>query len=108
MTHHTDADLRAPAAPVPLSEPVAYLWQHCETGRTRVVMPDMVVTADANWIVLGPLYLAAAPQPPEAAPVELPEPGINTANHAGIRVIGYTEQQVRDLLAAQAKQGAKQ
>ena len=54
---------RAPAVPVPRSEPVAYLWQHCETGRTRVVMPDMVITADANWIVVGPLYLAAAPQP---------------------------------------------
>lgn len=82
---NTDTDReRAPAAPVPQYEPVAYLWQHCETGRTRVVMPDMVITADANWIVVGPLYLAAAPQPPEAtvnhsltveaAPVKLPEP----------------------------------
>lgn len=35
-----------------------------------------------------------------AAPVVLPEPGINTASHAGFRVIGYTEQQVRELLAA--------
>ena len=43
--------------------------------------------------------LAAAPQPPEAAPVQLPEYGIDTANHAGIRVRGYTEQQVRELLA---------
>ena len=100
---------RATAAPVPQSEPVAYLWQHCETGRTRVVMPDMVITADANWIVVGPLYLAAAPQPPEvdmgipisaATPVQLPEYGIDTANHAGVRVRGYTEQQVRQLLAA--------
>lgn len=33
-----------------------------------------------------------------AAPVVLPEPGINTASHAGFRVIGYTEQQVRELL----------
>lgn len=31
-------------------------------------------------------------------PVVLPEPGINTANHASVRVIGYTEQQVRELL----------
>jgi hypothetical protein len=38
-------------------EPVAYLWQHSETGRTRVVMPDQVVTADATWVVVGPLYL---------------------------------------------------
>ena len=39
-------------------EPVAYLWQHTETGRTRVVMPDAVITADATWIVVGPLYLS--------------------------------------------------
>ncbi len=42
-------------------EPVAWLWQHNETGRTRIVMPDSVITADANWIVVGPLYLGAAP-----------------------------------------------
>ena len=34
-----------------------------------------------------------------AVPVVLPEPGINTASHAGFRVIGYTEQQVLALLA---------
>lgn len=114
---------RAPAAPVPQSEPVAYLWQHCETGRTRVVLPDMVVTADANWIVVGPLYLAAAPRPPVAAPVKLPEPfttlvrknswapnsyeAAPRSNHqdygrqwADERINVFTEQQVRDLLAA--------
>jgi hypothetical protein len=42
-------------------EPVAWMWQHSETGRTRIVMPDSVITADANWIVVGPLYLGAAP-----------------------------------------------
>lgn len=52
---------------VPQDEPVAYLWQHIETGRTRVVMPDMVITADASWVVVGPLYLSAAPQPPASA-----------------------------------------
>lgn len=36
--------------------PVAHLWQHGETGRTRIVMPDQIVTADANWSVVGPLY----------------------------------------------------
>lgn len=132
---------RAPATPVPLSEPVAYLWQHCETGRTRVVMPDMVVTADANWIVVGPLYLAAAPQPPEAqasvsngtfvAPVQLPEPvafaleWTFNGEERGIRLYDderhcrfdaesdggvchplYTEQQVRQLLAAHRIGGA--
>lgn len=38
-------------------EPVAHLWQHSETGRTRIVMPDQIITADANWFVVGPLYL---------------------------------------------------
>jgi hypothetical protein len=36
----------------------------------------------------------------EAAPVQMPEPDISTANHAGIRVIGYTTQAVRKLLTA--------
>lgn len=45
--------------------------------------------------------LAAAPQPPEAAPVQMPEPDINTANHAGLCIIGYTPESVRQLLAAQ-------
>lgn len=42
----------------------------------------------------------------KTAPVELPEYGIDTANHAGIRVRGYTEQQVRELLAAHGIGGA--
>ncbi|MGN1057219.1 MAG: hypothetical protein ACI4QS_10960 [Comamonas sp.] len=64
--------------------------------------------------------VAAAPQPPEAetrrqiwmqaceqaareeiAPVQLPAPDINTANHVGLRVIGYTPEAVRQLLADQ-------
>lgn len=44
-----------------LVEPVAHLWQHLETGRTRVVMPNQIITTDANWVVVGPLYLAATP-----------------------------------------------
>ena len=46
-------------------EPVAHLWQHSETGRTRIVMPDQIITADANWFVVGPLYLA----PPQRQPL---------------------------------------
>lgn len=48
------------------SEPAAHLWQHCETGRTRIVMPDMIVDADARWQVVGPLYLGAAPPTAQA------------------------------------------
>lgn len=48
-------------------DPIAWLWQHSETGRQKVVMPDTVLTADASWHVVGPLYLEAAlAQPPSA------------------------------------------
>ena len=47
-------------------EPVAHLWQHCETGITRIVMPDTIVDANASWQVVGPLYLAAAPPTAQA------------------------------------------
>jgi len=55
---------------VPQGEPVAHLWQHSETGRTRVVMPDQIITADASWRVVGPLYLAARPSAPTVALTE--------------------------------------
>lgn len=62
------------------SEPVAHLWQHCETGRTRIVMPDMIVDADASWQVVGPLCLGATPPTAQAEgwtrlPGALPKPG---------------------------------
>ena len=47
----------------PEQEPVAWLWQHSETGRSRVVTSDQIVTADATWFVVGPLYLGSAPTP---------------------------------------------
>jgi hypothetical protein len=51
------------AAPAAQPEPVAYLWQHSETGRTLVVMPDQLTIADANWTIVGPLYLGIKEQP---------------------------------------------
>ena len=49
------------------NEPVAWLWQHRETGRTRVLMPDERTAIDvaAAWDVVGPLYLA----PPQRKPL---------------------------------------
>ena len=39
-------------------EPVAWLYQHGETGRNRIVMPDQVFTNGPNqWLMVGPLYL---------------------------------------------------
>jgi hypothetical protein len=48
-----------------LQEPVAYLWQHSETGRTRIIEKDQVWTASNPWKRVGPLYL----HPPQRKPL---------------------------------------
>ena len=50
-------------ARAPQGEPVAWLWQHGETGRTRIVMPDQITDCDAGWQRIGPLYLHPTPRP---------------------------------------------
>ena len=52
-------------------EPVAHLWQHSETGRTRVTFPDSIADCDANWFCVGPLVLGNIhpPQRTEQEPV---------------------------------------
>ena len=47
------------------AEPVAYLWQHSETGRTRILEKDQVWTASNPWKRVGPLYL----HPPQRKPL---------------------------------------
>ena len=47
------------------AEPVAYLWQHSETGRTRIIEKDQVWTASNPWKRVGPLYL----HPPQRKPL---------------------------------------
>ena len=42
------------------AESVGVLYQHSETGRTRVVMPDDVTDASATWFKVGPLFLHPA------------------------------------------------
>jgi hypothetical protein len=49
----------------PEQEPVAYLWQHNETGRTRIIEKDQVWTASNPWKRVGPLYL----HPPQRKPL---------------------------------------
>ena len=52
----------------PVQVPVAHLWKHSQTGRTRVVMPGGIITADACWFVVGPLILGGTTPP--AAPAQ--------------------------------------
>jgi hypothetical protein len=43
--------------PAPSAEPVAWLYQHGETGRTRIVLPDHVLTnGPGQWLLVSPLY----------------------------------------------------
>jgi len=50
----------------PSAEPVAWLYQHGETGRTRIVLPDHVLTnGPGQWLLVSPLY-AAPPDHSEA------------------------------------------
>jgi hypothetical protein len=61
MRHILRALRKALAAPV--QEPVATLWQHGETGRTRITMPGDITDCDARWFKASDLYTT-----PPAAP----------------------------------------
>ena len=37
-------------------EPIATLWQHSETGRTRITMPGDITDCDARWFKAADLY----------------------------------------------------
>lgn len=38
-------------------EPIAHLWQHSDTGRTRIIMAGDVWTSSREWGYVGPLVL---------------------------------------------------
>lgn len=82
-----------------------------------IITPEMIEAAEEAYMPFGDMglaiqcALAAAPQPPEAAPVQLPEPAAwvfkdktwteiraMAVDHNGVPA--YTEHQVRQLLAA--------
>ena len=46
-------------------EPVATLWQHGETGRTRITMPEDITDCDARWFKAADLYTT----PPQRKPL---------------------------------------
>jgi hypothetical protein len=54
------------AQPTPV-KPVATLWRHGETGRTRITMPGDITDCDARWFKAADLYTT-----PPAAPVQEP------------------------------------
>jgi hypothetical protein len=61
LTQAAITALRTAISEAEKQEPVAHLWQHSETGRTRIVMPDQIITTDATWFVVGPLHLGTPP-----------------------------------------------
>lgn len=122
MVQLLDADRRAPAAPVPQGwklvpvKPTAQMKRAAQTA-------DMDHSPHSEWLKdewkdkqrVWSAMLAAAPQPPEAAPVQLPEPQyflVNTVDSEAVSRVWfdtkpqsgatpvYTEQQVRELLVA--------
>jgi hypothetical protein len=43
-------------------EPVATLWQHGRTGRTRITMPGDITDCDADWFKAADLYTSPPAQ----------------------------------------------
>lgn len=48
----------------PEQEPVAAMWQHGETGRTRITTPDSITDCSANWFKVSDLYTSPPPRKP--------------------------------------------
>lgn len=84
------------------------------------ITPEMIEAAEEAYMPFGDMglaiqcALAAAPQPPEAAPVQLPEPEATVHSKLGTTCMFpsskmrkgdkiYTEHQVRQLLADKEK-----
>lgn len=77
----------------PEQEPVAHLWQHSETGRTRIVMPDQIITTDATWHVVGPLHLGT---PPRREWVGLTDEDLSVCDEDGVMLARYWERVLRE------------
>jgi hypothetical protein len=60
------------ARSAPVQEPVATLWQHGETGRTRITMPGDITDCDARWFKAADLYTTPPAQPAPVQPVQEP------------------------------------
>ena len=54
---------RAGQAAQPAQEPAATLWQHGETGRTRITMPSDITDCDARWFKVADLYITPPKRP---------------------------------------------
>ena len=84
---HPECAARARVVEYPVQEPVAWLWQHRETGRTRVLMPDERTATDvaAAWDVVGPLYLAPPQSRPVVDPAEYDDAGAAERYNRGLK-----------------------
>ena len=72
----------------PEQKPVATMWQHGETGRTRITMPGDITDCDARWFKVSDLYTS----PPKRewqglTPEEIEAMGLCAATKADIQDI---------------------
>lgn len=71
----------------PEQEPVATLWQHGETGRTRITMPDDITDCDARWFKAADLYTT----PPQRKPLSPQSPCEMTQAERKMFRLGWLE-----------------
>ena len=72
----------------PEQKPVATLWQHGETGRTRITMPDDITDCDARWFKAADLYTT----PSHRKPLKIEElPAMRDGDHAFFAGVRFAE-----------------
>ena len=74
---------REVAALKAVQEPVATLWQHGETGRTRITMPGDITDCDARWFKAADLYTT-----PPAQPESVQEPVLQDIEQYRLQMAG--------------------
>ena len=80
----------------PEQKPVATMWQHGETGRTRITMPGDITDCDARWFKVSDLYTSP--------PASKPWVGLTPAEVHDIWCYNHTPQEVCDAVSAKLRE----
>ena len=90
-------------SPPAQQEPVATLWQHGETGRTRITMPGDITDCDARWFKAADLYTSP---PAQRTWVGLTDEKM--ADYLGDRYHSMTENELEFFRLGEALYGIKE